>query len=127
MEAKDLRIGNLVRSHYDIRHKQNIAYTYYTIGGIKSDKAMCATETLSTTHLEYEYLQGITLTEEWLLRFGFEKNGEPKLNGWWLKGICIEIIDGKFFERRYGISLKHVHQLQNLYYALTGEELTCSK
>jgi hypothetical protein len=34
--------------------------------------------------------------------------------------------DGIFYLIRYGFinHIKHVHQLQNLYFALTGEELT---
>jgi hypothetical protein len=66
------------------------------------------------------------LTEEWLLNFGFEPdkdnahflNKEPFTlkehpEGFvvWHKGHAL------------GIVVKHVHQLQNLYFALTGEEL----
>ena len=72
----------------------------------------------------------IPLTEEWLLKFGFEKT---KHTGYydkkWLSGdfffdgkkllvITEGLIDGDF------IDIKFVHQLQNLYFCLTGEELT---
>jgi len=69
----------------------------------------------------------IPLTEEWLLKFGFEKNDNNQfilmegsvdilfnkdLNGWTCDGI------------NFSINMtEHVHQLQNLYFALTGEEL----
>jgi hypothetical protein len=69
----------------------------------------------------------IPLTEEWLLRFGFEKNDNNQfilmegsvdilfnkdLNGWTCDGI------------NFSINMtEHVHQLQNLYFVLTGEEL----
>jgi hypothetical protein len=71
-------------------------------------------------------VQPIPLTEEWLLNFGFEPdkdnahflNKEPFTlkehpEGFvvWHKGHAL------------GIVIKHVHQLQNLYFALTGEEL----
>jgi len=70
----------------------------------------------------------IPLTEEWLIRFGFDKKGEQ-----YFKGYCYEIgmmlnsnnewyIDDGI--RTFDLPLKYVHQLQNLYHSLTGEELT---
>lgn len=86
-----------------------------------------------------EDLKPIPLTEEWLLKFGFIKvtytvslsdGGMPyhyelegQGNHWRL------YFDGRFFafnERKLNLHLSHnryVHQLQNLYFALTGEEL----
>lgn len=70
----------------------------------------------------------ITLTEEWLLKFGFEKDYDG----------CLTLLIGKSrFQWSNGILLwqqtsyndwsefpcGHVHQLQNLYFALTGTEL----
>jgi hypothetical protein len=72
----------------------------------------------------------IPLTEEWLLKFGFEKTmswtyvkdlvGKLKLV-YYLgeKGWSIGFKSYSDFP-----NLKYVHQLQNLYFALTGEELT---
>ena len=75
----------------------------------------------------------IPLTEEWLLKFGFEdrqrgffsiKAGStffrltpPQFMGEWQTEYCWVYDDFKFTE------IKYVHQLQNLYFALTGEEL----
>ncbi len=84
-----------------------------------------------TENLEYDdrdkYYKPIPLTEEWLLKFGFKLNFNLIHEK---KDIRIERIDGFFYytwhynRRCYGqIKLKHVHQLQNLYFALTGEEL----
>ena len=68
----------------------------------------------------------IPLTEEWLLKFGFEKQSRRfyVLNNW-----VVEYREGtKLFnfvaEEPIDIIVKYVHQLQNLYFALTGEELT---
>lgn len=82
----------------------------------------------------------ILLTEEWLLKFGFECFNYP----YWR----MLLTDGKqeddeffyiHFENNYiylkcgykaeyyvksAKPIKYVHQLQNLYFALTGEELT---
>jgi hypothetical protein len=72
-------------------------------------------------------VQPIPLTEEWLLKFGFEPdkdnahflNKEPFTltehpEGFivWHKGHAL------------GIVINHVHQLQNLYFALTSQHLT---
>jgi len=64
----------------------------------------------------------IPLTEEWLLKFGFEitDNFQTK------DRFQTHKQDG-FFWFEYGyivVELNYVHQLQNLYFALTGEELT---
>lgn len=75
----------------------------------------------------------ISLTEEWLLKFGFEKNfridsdGSKKTPVWRKGSFSITIwSDGRLFYDWIGgnIELKCIHQLQNLYFALTGEELT---
>jgi hypothetical protein len=67
-------------------------------------------------------LDPIPLTEEWLLKFGFEitKNFQTKDRFQTHKkdGII-------WFEYGYiRVELKYVHELQNLYFALFGEELT---
>jgi hypothetical protein len=64
----------------------------------------------------------IPLTEEWLLRFGFEKKYKNYEMGdfMFFKGSCSRI---SYKLSLIGINIKHVHQLQNLYFALTGEEL----
>jgi len=84
--------------------------------------------------------QGVPLTEEWLLRLGFEK--EDKLfndlslyiglwriiYGTWPNGeknFQLQA-DGGYDERGemdLSTTTKYVHQLQNLYFALTGTEL----
>ncbi len=72
----------------------------------------------------------ILLTPEWLERFGFEKRNSNK-NEWSLSDGSVDYIfdnDSKDFgfeiEMQYkGTGIKYIHQLQNLYFALTGEEL----
>jgi hypothetical protein len=77
-------------------------------------------------------LMPIPLTEEWLLKFGFKESGrdiniihwyngviylnsyELDFNGYWLR----------YYRGRIHCKINYVHQLQNLYFALTGEELT---
>jgi hypothetical protein len=101
MEASELRIGNWV---YDIRGEQNI---------------QCDLQFMKQAH---DRIYPIPLTEDWLVRLGFRLIREcyykgnfqfyPKLGLWFWFEIAI-----------HPDRLKHVHQLQNLYFALTGEEL----
>ena len=85
--------------------------------------------------LNLECSRPIPLTEEWLIKLGFQTGGAKQ----WLfitldkkdecylyfnplgKGIAIDQ-EGK--ECSFEIELNYVHQLQNLFYSLTGRELT---
>lgn len=87
-----------------------------------------------------EQISPIPLTEQWLLKFGFEPYNEPgaikfikdkdrytslyifNAGDFW--SPVINRIDEKRIFELYGI--KHVHQLQNLFFALTGTELQYS-
>lgn len=79
----------------------------------------------------------IPLTEEWLLKFGFKRHHTDYYNEiMYLKDVPNnnEFIWGVYpFELGIGFvtnkskKLKYVHSLQNLYFALTGEELTIKK
>ena len=94
MKATDLRIGNLIRDGHEIET-------------VTSDHIKCA----ESGRCEYD---PIPLTEEWLLKFGIIWDGDIKI----LKGYLNNYVDGNGETR-----LKYVHQLQNLFHALTGEEL----
>jgi hypothetical protein len=74
-------------------------------------------------------LQPIPLSEEWLLKFGFEKKywGNDKNQYPFMeKGLVIIDLLDYTIETASGlvIEMKYVHQLQNFYFALTGKELT---
>jgi hypothetical protein len=98
---------------------------------------------------DFYHLLGCTpipLTTNWLEKFGFEKNKDKR----WMRGKSrytifyseyyatgedncmwrIEYHDTDYGRNEYkdcnqwGDVIKYVHQLQNLYFALTGEELT---
>jgi hypothetical protein len=117
MKANELRIGNLVLSK-----------------GVPVQIEEIMWETVRHCFGEFpiDYVEPIPLTEEWLLKFGFE----IKLDNFnWNAGIGInEIGDFKlalrhtdnfgWFYKSRCTPIKYVHQLQNLYFALTGEELT---
>jgi hypothetical protein len=103
MKAEELRIGNWVKDENGP----------YQIKG----------EHLDEDNFPTIQTWEIPLTQEWLLKFGFE-----------FKAVGSEFIGHNMIlhnwlnSREYVswgvVKLKYVHQLQNLYFALTGRELT---
>lgn len=76
-----------------------------------------------------DHLLPIPLTEEWLTKFGFEKLTDRAYDRFLKQekefSMCIEwTVSGSYKLDYYLTEIRHVHQLQNLYFALTGEELT---
>jgi hypothetical protein len=143
MKANELRIGNyLMDDESDtlvvVSRIESIEYTNWNSG-----------DEFNIVVLEYgtkeRYLEGdfrpIPLTEEWLLKLGFSMDDEY-LSMWindykycfkyrdWAKNwaFYIEYTDSphpKDENQKYPVSfdIRYVHQLQNLYFALTGYEL----
>lgn len=118
MKAQDLRIGNIY--HGDVTNEENPQ----VITG--SDIVDLETDPID------DYFKPILLTEEWLLKFGFEVN-RPYSDTYSIDEFIIKVmgdIGFDYVQMDYEgsldpvIQVKHVHQLQNLYFALTGEELT---
>ena len=74
------------------------------------------------------YWKPIPLTEEWLVKFGFDGRVDFK----WKRNVGIQIVGGDYYFAfkdmgnvifRSIVECKYVHQLQNLYFAVTREEL----
>jgi len=121
MEASELRFGNLV---YDTKREINIidleAITYISVEPKNQVKP-------------------IPLTEKWLLKFGFKKkkNYYKKTNGisvnsWFLDNRFIIDIQKYNNDNEFGFCfktnnnttfIKSVHELQNIFYSLTFDEL----
>lgn len=121
IKAKELRVGNIISVPSLNRIGKVISFTERTIK-VKLPESKLT----SVTHKGLEGLDvnPIPLTEEWLLKLGFERIGKDGFwfnNGvyldWNIEGFCIAM-----FHRR--VTVKYVHQLQNLCFSLTGEELT---
>ena len=115
LKASDLRIGNLIAfgkqccKVYEIQE-----YCFYVIGEKE--------RSFKSTSFELEPMK---LNENWLLNFGFKRHpwGLVKDNLLFkddLKCSYLILQVGNGFE----IKIKYVHELQNLYFALTGSELT---
>ena len=64
----------------------------------------------------------IPLTEEWLLKFGFDSMFSGA--GYHKNGVEIGNNHNGFYILATSYQIEFIHQLQNLYFALTGEELT---
>ena len=137
MEAKELRIGNYIKSHDEIIEVSSIE------DGIKSNIVSCVcgyanigdTKDVFIYGIEIGEVEPIPLTEEILLSCGFEKIDTKNipLGYYYAKfPICIipnesgndiEIMDNDYSINMGNNSPKYLHQLQNLYFALTGKEL----
>ena len=88
-------------------------------------------------YYQTKHINPIPLTEEWLLKFGFTRHHANYSNGViYIKNVPNnnEFVWGVYpFELGSGFvinkskSLKYIHQLQNLHFALIGEELTLNK
>jgi len=127
MKAEELRIGNLVMSHGTIDTIVGVDDTTY-------GSAIVSLEKYGNGETEIE---PIPLTEEWLLNFGFD-NDEISYHKR-VELLVGDIVSMFLFKtyKGYGLSIstldnqigyfEYVHQLQNLYFALTGIELTLTK
>ena len=123
MKSTELRIGNLLRYTDYTKVKEQLRGTPFEL---------TADDILFLSENSVHYVDPIQLTEEWLIKFGFKKVQEDKYGchyenkECWIyltqSGFEIEIItaSGRFnLSRTY----KYVHQLQNLYFAITCKEL----
>lgn len=150
MNAKELRIGNTVirKPRYSNEKDQIVIVEDIRDDGINSRSEY-------HTGILFKDINAIPLTEEWLLKFGFEKGGtisnnvclpnggtefphgateftikKNYTNVLFLNGVFYyefgmatsEIVDEYFYKE-----IIYVNQLQNLYFALTGEELILQK
>lgn len=111
MKASELRIGNKL---------QKETGEIFTVLRLDNTDDVLVEEQRGLLTLGYN-LFGIPLTEEWLVKFGFKQWGDKYTFG--LKGINIHHRKRGFVLRKSVPIIKYVHQLQNLYFALTGEEL----
>ena len=117
MEAKELRIGNYVKDH--LGRVQKVSET-------RSDAYICYLSNGTKLKYKLNTTKPIPLTEEWLVKFGFllDLHHHRRLT-YSLNRITTYKQDGVFWCDILWdcLELKHVHQLQNLYFALTNEEL----
>jgi hypothetical protein len=120
MKATELRIGNWVQIVEAGKEYQVEQYNFCT-----DDDGYSAF---------LDHITPIPLTEEWLLKFGFYEKYKSVHSQWSIAGFSIQqasnwdddnnlIPTRQEFHYDWKFKVKWVHQLQNLYFELTGEEL----
>jgi len=147
MEVNELRLGNLVMVDNPNYHSKlkNIVLEVTGISQIL-DRENKPTHSISLCPINlkpnkyYEtynqfikFIEPIELTEEWLIKFGFEFKKTDHANSYKFDNFRFNFVfDGKLkgnvFLNFGNLSFKNyinsIPKLQNLYFALTGEELT---
>jgi len=110
MKAIELRIGNITSMGVVCLIEDNVFRVLDSEG-----------DTFKNTWAD---IQPIPLTQEWFLKLGFHKykgdNSDCFLDDF--ETSCNRKLF--FWKGTYIQNIKYVHQLQNLYFSLTGEELT---
>ena len=115
LKANELRIGNYLNG------KQG----HVIITQIKENNIVKIHDNTSIFYVG-TCLKPIPLTEEWFLKFGFECVFTNDDHHYYLESIDLSLDRSyqPFGIGEYKLKFEYVHQLQNLYFALTGEELT---
>jgi len=122
MKASELRLGNLVYEH-DTTH---VVSSLQNLGHL----ILVNWNENESTSLDWK---GIPITEYWLIYFGFNRYAKDNWGNFRYK-----FPDDRFeirkqyddedlnvlFEGNGLLWIKYIHQLQNLFFVLTGEELT---
>jgi len=111
MEENELRIGNFIS---DVHASEN---GHWQVTQLR--EKLCFYGGLFSS---YDNLKPIPITERWLKWLGFEEGSV----GYYYKDEVIVTVEGQvyFGETETWITETHfVHQLQNLFFALTKEEL----
>ena len=124
MDAKELRIGNtlcMLSISFDNPEPLEVVELKYKYARVKYKYEGKE----KTSLVEYSELGCVVLTEEWLLKLGFENClFSFGVKSWIKDGFELMVSDDGMFFNHYDLEIKYVHKLQNLYFALTGEELT---
>ena len=120
MKPQGLRIGNYIISSGELRQE-------HTVTGMNEEFVYFGPNYSSY----YKNIKPIPLTKIWIEKFGFENDKDYK-HLWTAKpGFCVAMNDISVHycpqQRSWiteGEEIKYVHQLQNLYFALTNKELS---
>lgn len=122
MKATELRIGNFLKNKHIIEPVQvsNIDFQETIKIGFWRN---VINETMNLSAFE-----PILITEEWLEKLGLEKSvhGEYwnlQMIGWFTKYTSEEGVYSYNVGQFKVCDFKYVHDLQNLYYSITGNEL----
>lgn len=119
INPKEIRIGNILQPLDGARQ----------VVGIKEREVMYFGRPF---FVSIEVLSPVKLTEEWLVNLGFEETHRggrganywaPNRFGVHHKLIGDDILDAGFYWGELYTKIEYVHDLQNLYFAITRKEL----
>lgn len=122
MKIEELRIGNWLKAI----GKES----FYQVKGINEITIDVATDR-PNNYKRYllDGFEGIPINEEWLVKFGFVKNLKHGIENYiscdftyYPSNKQVKIFD-RFGGSIYVENIEFIHQLQNLYFALTQKEL----
>ena len=129
MDIRELRIGNIVKTERKddsfLSFIQSGIFYVTVIGNnvVKVGFGKNKTDKISNSI----YILGVPLTEEWLVKFDLIKVKDiDDFSIWMFRDIPFTYETERHFimlDNKIIANCKYVHQLQNLYFALTGEEL----
>lgn len=138
IEARELRIGNLVYASLDENdNPEPCQVTQLRNRGIVWSSDL-GPNPKGENYTSYENVEPIPLTEDWLTKLGFTKiqEGDMAHPEIWRITYCRVLVETNFdlqnrdpceyrwFEGNTNVPLYYVHDLQNLFFALSGKELT---
>lgn len=121
IQEKDLRIGNWVEWVFPNRNNQPNKYQFCQVESVR-DKIVGV---LGSAY-GYDQIRPIPITPGILKNVGFSKIselytisiGKEDLDIW------LDTMEVKISDKFIGIKCNYVHQLQNIYFSLTNEELS---
>lgn len=120
LKHNDLRIGNWIETKHGVQQVTQVEESR-----VLTRLPPC---TFSMINFHYEEVNPILLSEEWLTRLGFERdNRRYSPTKFLYQKYPITFYGGDKYIKlngNYEYNILYVHQLQNLFHVLTGEELT---
>jgi len=137
VQPNELRIGNIIEGKFiiSLNIEMPVSKTITLKGTVEEILIdICKIKEFNETYIDYESIYPVKLTEEILLKCGFEKierNSETYyrlgdfFEVWRLDDnghcgyTCGDNLTGNFIST----SVDYLHQLQNLYFVISGAEL----
>jgi len=124
MKANELHYNGLYK------YKADTINVTVKLKGWYHDHGLVFVDTDKYRDIDIDNLHPIPITPEWLKWFGFKSDNftdEDRSQIMKIDNACGSfILDDEFIlmDIDARVQIKHVHQLQNLYFAITSEELT---
>ncbi len=134
IDSNSLRVGNLVRWNPKLQHPETtLPALEIEVKAINADGIEYVFPNIEHRAEPFEddvvqdgvsikafnQLEPIMLTSEILERVGFTQNG----NEWVRTNDTIAIVDDEIIFKNQKFGASHLHQLQNIYFDVVGEEL----